>query len=386
MPVFYSVGDKKFTHKIESIMCSMKTGESITWDFHKDIFEKVDWLTEPDTSLDEFYKIRAHQIRDQYEYIIVLCSGGADSTNVVKSFLDNDIKIDEIIASAPLSGLRDFKFNDKDTSHNNTMSETVYAQIPLIKDIANLHPEIKITIHDYFEDILSYDSEEWIYSCEDWLHPSSSARYYFERHRHLKDLAENGKRMAFVYGIDKPTVIHWHSGDIFLLFTDLTVNVQRPPFKTTYPNVDNVLFYWTHDLPQMIVKQAHTVSKWMHRPENFRALSFMYNIQHHGKETWGEQRARHSKYERAIVPALYPRTHRKVFQAEKPESLFLGEHDNWFYRHHHSTRAYDIMVNDVKKFFEKIDPQYLNRGKNGFNLFFNWYKIGSIENFNHLFH
>jgi hypothetical protein len=379
--VFYSVGNKKFTHKIESIMYSMKTKEPITWNFHKEVFEKIDWTHEPDIPLDKFYKIRARQIREQYDYVVILCSGGADSTNVVKSFLDNGIKVDEIIASAPLSGLRDFKFNNKDTSHNNTMSETVYAQMPLIKEIASFFPEVKITVNDYFEDILSYDSEEWIYSCEDWLHPSSSARYYFEKHKHLKKLVESGKRLAFVYGIDKPVLIKWHNDNVFFIFSDLTVNVQRPPFKMVYPNVDNVLFYWAHDLPQMIVKQAHTVLKWIYDPQNMKALSFMYDIRYHENEQWKDQRARHSKYERAIIPAIYPNTYRKVFQAEKPESLFLGEHDNWFYKHHHSTRSYDIMVNDIKKFFKKIDPKYLNKGNNGFNLFFNWYKIGSINNY-----
>jgi len=381
MAIFYSVGEKKFNHKIEAILYSTKTKIPIFWNFYKEIFEKVNWEEEPDLSLDYLYRLRALQIREEYDYIVILCSGGADSTNVVKTFLNNDIKVDEIIASAPLSGLRDYHFNNKNTDHNNTMSETIYAQIPLLNEISNYYPEIKITLNDYFEDILSYESEEWLYNCEDWLHPSSSARYNFEKHKHLKNLAEQGKKIAFIYGIDKPVIVKWHNNNLYFVFSDLAVNVQRPPFKNHYPNVTNVLFYWAHDLPLMMVKQAHIVGKWLHRPENSKSNSFLYDASIHDRESWRDNRFRHSKYERSIVPAIYPTTHRKVFQAEKPESLFLGEHDNWFYKHHNTTNAYDIMINDIKKFFKKIDQNYLNKGNNGFKMYYNWYKIGSVTKF-----
>lgn len=377
----YKVGPLVFTHKMEAILHANKTLADVTWEFNKGIFNSVNWLVEPETSLDDFYRIRAQQIRDKYDYVVILCSGGADSTNVIKSFLYNGIMPDEVIAGAPMEGLRDYKFNSQDTSHENTISETIYAQMPLIRDIASNFPNIKVTIHDYFEDMLAYKGEEWAYQCEDWLHPSSAARYCYEKHAHLKKLAEAGKRIAFVYGIDKPTIIKDLNGDLHTVFVDLTVNVQRPPFSDSYPNVENVLFYWTPELPEMLVKQAHVVAKWIHLPENSRSLSYMYDASTCLTESFSRQRYRHSKYEREIVPALYPTTHRKVFQAEKPESLFLGEHDAWFYKHHRQTMTYEMLISDVSSLFKKINPKYLNKGKNGFEIYFNRYKIGNINQF-----
>lgn len=379
---FYKVNGKIFYHKIEAILEANKTKSEVTWHFYDDIFKSYDWTKEPDFSLDDFYYRRALQIREKYDYVVILCSGGADSTNVVKSFLNNNIFPDEIIASAPLEGLNSYEFTTANSNHSNTMSETKFAQLPLIDEIKQKYPNIKVTLHDYFKDMIDYQPEEWLHLCEDWVHPSSLARYRFERIKHLKNLAESGKRIAFVYGIDKPVLI-LGSGNksILSVVSDLTVNVQRPPFDVNYPNVDNVLFYWTPDLIPMMIKQAHQVAKWIFLPENKKALRYFGIYDRIMKTSFIENRMRHSKYERAIVPCIYPSTHRVVFQAEKPASIFLGEHDDWFYKLHNKTILYQMMVQDSFRFLKKIDPMYLNKQRSGLITYSKYYNIGDITNF-----
>lgn len=378
---YYKVGGKIFTSKIQAILYANSRGEEITWHFNEHVFKNVDWLTEPSTSLDEFYRIRAQQIRDRYDYVVVLCSGGADSTNVIRSFLNNNIKVDEVIAAAPLTGLRDYEFNDKDTSHRNTISETKYAQLPLLNELAQQYPNLKITIHDYFEDMINYESDRWLLESEDFIHPSTVARYRYEKHRHLKDIAESGKKMAFVYGLDKPVLILGRDLYLYTMFSDLAVNTQREPFNIVYPNVHNVLFYWSADLPEMLVKQAHVTANWIFKPENQEALQWLNYRRNSILRTWAENRYYHSKYERAIIPAIYPTTVKKVFQAEKPESLFLAEHDDWFYKFHNKTRTFEMVQSDTKNFYTKINGMYLNSGKCGFEVYGNYYRIGSLRQF-----
>lgn len=377
----YKVNGKIFDHKMDAILHANLTKSDITWHFHNEVFNAVDWKIEPAIDLREFYKQRALQIRENFDYVVILCSGGADSTNVLKSFLDNNIFPDEVIASAPLEGLSNYYFNDRDTSHFNTMSETKFAQLPLMNEISKKYPNIKITLHDYFRDMLDYQSEEWLYLCEDWVHPSSLARYRFERHRHLKQIAESGKKIAFVYGIDKPVLmIGGNYESLLLLVSDLTVNVQRPPFQEKYPNVENVLFYWTPELPQMMVKQAHSVGKWIFNKENRQALKYLAVYDRAMKTSYIENRMRHSKYERAIVPCIYPEF-KKVFQAEKPSTLFLGEHDGWFYQLHKGTMIHQMMVRDSVDFLKKIDRKYLNSPRSGLLTYTHHYNIGSLANF-----
>jgi hypothetical protein len=378
---YYKVNDKIFYHKIDAVLHANLTNSDVTWHFHDETFNSVNWKIEPSTSLKEFYKLRAAQIRENFDYVVILCSGGADSTNVLRSFLDNNIFPDEIIASAPLEGLQNYQFNDQDTSHFNTMSETKYAQLPLMDEISKTYPKIKITLHDYFKDMLEYQSEEWLYLCEDWVHPSSLARYRFERHIHLRNLAESGKKIAFVYGIDKPVLmIGSNYQSLLLLISDLTVNVQRPPFQEKFPNVENILFYWTPELPQMMVKQAHRVGKWIFQKENRQALKYLAVYDRVMKTSYIENRMRHSKYERAIIPCIYPNS-KKVFQAEKPSSLFLGEHDGWFYKLHKNTMLHQMMVSDSINFLKKLDSKYLNKPRSGLLTYTNYFNLGPLTNF-----
>lgn len=378
---YYSVKEKIFFNKIDAILYANNDLSDVNWHFHQDLFNKHDWSVEPELTLDYYYKIRAQEIRNQFDYVVILCSGGADSTNVLKTFINNNIAVDEIIASAPLEGIKNYKFNNVDCSNSNTISETVYTQIPLINEIANSSSKIRITLHDYFKDIRDYKTDEWLYRCDDWIHPSSAARYRFERIDHLRKLAESNKKIAFVYGIDKPILLMDKLLDIFILFSDLAVNVQRPAFDREYPNVKNVLFYWDSTTADLVTKQAHVVAKWLFKSENKFNKQFLNDLRWTGQKSFEFNRLRHSKYERAIVPCIYPTTYRPIFQAEKPTKLFLGEHDDWFYKLHDKTNFYEMIVSDTKSFYKTINSKYLNSAKNGFAIYYNAYKIGNYGNF-----
>jgi hypothetical protein len=377
---YYSVGNLNFTEKLDAILHANINKDDVVWHFNEHIYNKINWTIEPELSLDQYYKIRAQQIRDQYDYVIILCSGGGDSTNVVWSFLNNGIQVDEIIASAPVSGLSKWKETVNDVSAGNTMSETLLAQLPLMKQIHSKHPEIKITINDYFDTLINYKTDEWIFKCGEWIHPSSSARYDLNNQPHIRKLAEQGKKIGIIYGIDKPLLFYDLQGNVGTIISDLAVNVQRPPFNDKYPNVENVLFYFAPELPEMQVKQAHAVAKWIHRPENDVIRKKMMDWRR--PDLAAEQtRIKLSFYERAIIPCIYPTTYRKVFQGHKPTRIFLGEHDDWFYRMHNDTKAFELIVSDFRNFIKEIDPKYLNHSRTGFEHFRFSYIIGNPFDF-----
>ena len=275
---YYKVNNKFFNDKIEAILEANTNLADVEWNFHQEVYGQINWLVEPDLTLDDYYRMRAQQIREQFEYVVILCSGGGDSTNVAYSFLRNGIKVDEIIASAPLSGLSRWQHQNRDNSADNTMSETYYAQLPLVKDLAAEFPDVKITINDYFETMLNFKTDDWLFRSGEWIHPSSGARYNLERLTHLRNMAEAGKKIAIVYGIDKPMLIFDREDNIRLAMADRTVNVQRPAFEKNYPNVQNVLFYFSPEMPLMQVKQAHALAKWLFQPGNENALKNVLDL------------------------------------------------------------------------------------------------------------
>ena len=310
-----------------------------------------------------------------------MCSGGADSTNVVWSFLNNGIHVDEVVASAPMSGLRNWQNNTSDISASNTMSETVHAQLPLLNEIKSQHPSVKISINDYFENIINFKTDEWLFRCGEWIHPSGVARYNLEQLTHLRDLADSGKTIGIVYGIDKPIVVFDSSQNVKVRISDLAVNVQRQAFEKKYPNVENVLFYWTPSLPQMLVKQTHQLLKWLALPENKNTKNLVYDQSKHSPMYFAQNRIRHSFYERAIVPCIYPGTYRPIFQGAKPTRMFLGEHDDWFYKLHFDTRMFEMVESDFRNFIKTINPKYLNAVRTGFNVYVKSYNVGAVSNF-----
>ena len=93
---YYSVGDIKTFSKIEAIELGKKIKRWPRWDFNDSIFGHYDWTTPSSLSLKELYRRRAQQIREKYDYVVIWYSGGADSFNVLDSFLSNGIKVDEI--------------------------------------------------------------------------------------------------------------------------------------------------------------------------------------------------------------------------------------------------------------------------------------------------
>ena len=129
---YYTVNNISFgTNKVSAVLEAQKTGVEVGWYFFDEAFKKANWLVEPTPTLDQLYEIRARQIRDAYDYVIVFLSGGADSNNVIRSFLNNNIHVDEVIALIPESGLKNYNWNNKDVSAGNVMSETKYAQYPI---------------------------------------------------------------------------------------------------------------------------------------------------------------------------------------------------------------------------------------------------------------
>lgn len=372
---YYSVDNKIFYDKIEAILYANQKLLDIEWNFFDEIFNSIDWSLEPETDLDEMYRLRAKQLREKYDYIIVFCSGGADSTQVLYSFLKNGIKVDEVYAGAPLSGLNRFNPTNKIVDQYNVISETYYAQLPFLEEIRSNYPEVKITVNDYFEDILNYKEDQWIFESSDWIHPTTVARYSLEKFDHIKKICESGKKVAAIYGNNKPNIVIIN-GKFVNVLKDLAMNVARPAFKDHPVSLEP--FYISPDFPLIAVKQSHEVIKNSLKSENkylleileFKSSPNLSSVKFHGRKY------NHGIYEKAIVPIIYPSLNYNKFQGLKPSTHILADHDAWFYSLHRDTKSYKMMISDVSNFLNTIDKKYFeNNLKTAFTSYKKMYKI-----------
>ena len=402
---FYTVNDKNFhTNKVAAVLEAQKTGADVNWYFHDSVFNSVNWRLEPEPTLDQIYKARAQQIREKYDYVVVFCSGGADSNNVIRTFMNNDIHVDEVVAMIPESGLNKWSWDDKNPSPLNLMSETKYAQYPILHEISVRKPETKITVIDIFDSMLSVKSDEWIFESEGGMIDMPSYKYgKLDTLSYLVDMAERGVKIAAVWGTDKPIVAFGDDGKVSVLIVDIPVYLPKYPFKTVYPNVDRVLFYWDPSMPELLVKQGHVVAKELLKPENAkvynacldqRTIALAQPIANSSDEIIANLRNKDTNainryspstvYQRGIVPFIYPSTHNdSLFQVHKFDAVqtFLPAYASWVPALHDAARITQLIESDFKLFYSSISAKYLNHNKTGFNACFKRYSIGYKHNF-----
>jgi hypothetical protein len=363
---YYKVNNEIILDKAEAVYKANINKSEIEWYFNDEKFKTVNWLNEPELSLDELYKIRAQQIRDNFDYVLIFVSGGADSTNVLYSFVNNNIRVDEIVASAPISGLKSWSIS-KDLSAENTISETFLTQFPLVEDISKKHPSIKITIHDYFEDMLKFKTDDWLFKSGSYIHPTFAARYNLDRYPHIKEIAEKGKKIALVYGLDKPYIVKKNNSYYSTIFDVFVCNAFK---SIQYPNAIPILFYYTPELPEMLVKQAHVTLNYISKPENTWLFEYLWynedfldarinNIQF-------ENNFHSGIYERNIIPSIYPTLKKRSFQCNKPNRAFMGQHDNWLYSLHKNSKLVQMLDSDYLHYVKNIDKKYFYFYKDGF--------------------
>jgi len=349
---FYRVGDDVYYSKVQALMAGTQTNQFPTWDFNNNVYAQQDWLVEPETNLRDLYRLRAQQLRDCYDYIRAEVSGGGDSTTVIFSFLLNNIHLDEIIFRYPKSGSETVPLNSMDTKCENTLSEYEYAARPLLNWITTNYPKTKITIHDYSADMLVDEDrdESWVYSAKEFLQPGHVTKFPNYKTIDQRILADKGKRICVLYGIDKPKLCikddRW-----YLYFIDFQANYANPDVGD-YDNITNEYFFWTPDLPEIGIKQAHVVRNWFNLPEN-RHLQSLARWPNHSV-------AQRTAYENLIKPLIYLDYDPMTFQVNKPGSNFYSEMDHWFYEKFQDHKLYRSWQAGLEFVGNNIDRKYFN--------------------------
>jgi hypothetical protein len=251
---YYTVGEQKLYSKLDAIKLHSKTGIHPEWHYHDEVFSSYDWTVEPTQSLEQLYRKRAEQIREKYDYIVLFFSGGADSTNVLDTFINNKIHVDEIAT---------WHFN-KGNKNNTTWydAETTYVAFPKIKELLEVHPEINQRIIDLTDHLhqhfsISDNAEEYIYDQSSMLMPDTFRNRIHEFVPFYRDYILSGKKIGFVWAVDKPRLF-FENNRYSLRFLDIFDNCV-----VSGSGVSAEFFYWSPDLPELLIKQAHVIKRYM---------------------------------------------------------------------------------------------------------------------------
>jgi hypothetical protein len=346
---YYKVADRTFYSKPEAYIYATERGMDPIWHFNTVTYAKTRWDIEPELDIRELYRMRAQQLRDRYDWIRVEASGGGDSTTAIFAFLLNGIHLDEVIFRYPKAGEKGVTNDPFTTNPINTLSEWQFAARPLLDWIKTNYPKTVCTVHDYSEDMLAEEGtrdESWVFTTRDWLQPGHGSKHtHFGTQEH-RALADSGKTIAVVYGIDKPKITVVNNG-WYGYFIDLLAN-HANPVVDEYTNITSELFYWTPDFPEISVKQAHMIRRWFDMPQN-QHLRHLVNEKDPNRRT---------TYEWLAKSIIYPDYDLHTWQTSKPTNSFHNEMDYWFYTNFKETNLYSTWEKGLEFLVDKIDSKY----------------------------
>ena len=298
----YWVGTKSFEHKIEALLHAKSSSAPVRWDFFDSVFSKVNWTTPLRIPLGEVYKSRAVQLREKYKYLVLHYSGGSDSRNILKTFLDNKIHLDEIFVKWPL------KFTEKtpisyDTDPTNYNNEWHLSIKPSLDFLKAEYPHIKITVKDISDDYklnlsTMTDREFNVMSGGHNISPAA-----FTKNSTLSDLEALGldnSEVGSIWGSNKPQIkIGGVNAYVYFIDGLLAPGSIAAPGRTLEP------FYWTPDYPEIVVQQAHAVLDVIRVN---KPLQFLLSA---------PALANKDLYDELIKTVVYPAWDRRIFQVKK---------------------------------------------------------------------
>jgi len=276
----YICNGKRYFSKLESILESNVSQKHVEWDYHNSIFGSHDWSVEPTLELKELYRLRALQLRDAYDHLVLFYSGGVDSWNILKTFIDNNIRIDEIYMFGAFEA-EEKKISSLGYSRDpGYYTREIKQSLPLVKKLV-ADRNIKVNIFDWTKHILeAADDLDWIWTAGVRFDPTCMVRSKFHKiFREHNELLHKGKRVGFVYGVDKPRLLR-DDDNIYFAFLDVIMTTGTTSTNDILGEYweNDEYFYWSPNLPELAIKQSHTVVKWLQSQSKIDLVKHMSRI------------------------------------------------------------------------------------------------------------
>lgn len=276
---FYKFNEKKYFSRFQ-MMQDCQDPKKVSFHYNDEFFSQFSWLTEPSISLDQLYRNRAEELRNTYDYLVLFYSGGSDSENILHTFVDNDIHIDEICHNV-------VGFEDKDSYMNSEVYNIAIPKVKLMQDRGKLVG----TTHTIYDWSLNTVSGKFL--DDDYLSWSNLATAYVTSKPHgataerlgtpkWKELISSGKRVAFIHGYDKPRIFR-HNGQFSFRFSDAIHHIvcfRDSLVRGILPAAADESFYWAPrtTCANIIIKQCHVIKNFINTKGHDTLLRTIYQM------------------------------------------------------------------------------------------------------------
>lgn len=348
---YYRVNNLEFLSKVEALEVAYKLNQPITFHYNDEVFSSYDWSKEPKDSITSLYHQRASQLRNEYDYIVIFYSGGADSHNMLMSFINAGIIPDEIVSFHSYEG-----DSDKLSVANRETFETAIPWVEHLKENSQLPHSVLHRIIDLTQTILNFsktiDWKNFRYYINTVPSINNVARAHLRKSiKEWQTIIDSGKRLALVWGHDKPRVAE-RSNKWIAEFVDVIDNcrsgwLQMEEQSGWYDE----LFYSSFKLPEIVIKQSHLVKNYLSLcPNNdFKLTKKVTGLGQHDRsgQTWWLTQD-------GLSAIIYPYFNPKLYYEPKPMNSIYSKRDTWFYEKSEFGSIYKLEIDNlVKQFGDK---------------------------------
>lgn len=375
---YYTCNGIEFESKIRACLHSVSNNNApVDWVFNDTEFKKHNWLVEPELTMDQLYDQRSRQIREKYDYVVLSYSGGADSHNILMSFIRQGLHLDEIVVNTTEKANRQFTVLDKtNLDSKNAAAEHTFQTLPRLREIQNLIPRTKINVLDLsdhlFDTFTDAGDASWVLDKREGLNPAMVTRFNYIHFSDIRKQFDKDKKIALIVGIEKPRAFI-DRGRLVMQFVDRAANIVTVAdhFKE-YTNTEVELFYWSPDAVPLLIKQGHVIKKWLEANPQQQMLWNRHGI---------NQRITRLVHERIYRSLLYTTWDNSWWQADKAIKDWYSEFDQWFEDGYSDTEAYRVWQEGIDFVKTNLTP-YLKRTDNpdGLQVYTKEYVIGFVKN------
>jgi hypothetical protein len=343
---YYKLGDTVIQNKLQALTDPTLNGRYLEYVFHDDVYSQLNWAVEPTETLEQLYVRRAWEIREKYDYLVIHFSGGSDSTNILETFLKNDIPFEELYSRGRLA---DIDPDPSNTSPDNANAEVLLNAVPIVDYVNRINPNIKIkhTIGDYKDYVQTYftNNPDWFdiakYDLITTFAPTDVNRADHDAiTKQYNKIAETGKSIGHILGVEKP-MMYFDNGNYFARFLDKQVKFQLSSRRTSIDTPINLVpFYWAKSTGPLIIKQCHAIKNyWKYKNLNPGMIA-----------------NRSKSAQDLFASIIYNRTLPMFWQNDKVHDGFMQGHR--FFTEDTQTLAYKNWINGVVQLDRMIPAMY----------------------------
>jgi hypothetical protein len=187
------------------------------------------------------------------------------------------------------------------------------------------------------------------------FNPNASIRgQLFRKVDEWQKIIDSGKKLGFIWGTDKPRV-NMINGKYCFQFIDIVDNAVNPWWQmSARPGEFHEFFYWSPDLPEIMIKQGHVIKKYlelstptsMYMCSESSGLGFAV---HDGVKSWITTLG--------VNSLIYPKYNFNLLNEFKPKSLFWSPRDNWFFKMNNNDLAYKNWAMSLDNLWKSV-PYY----------------------------